>query len=382
MKPGNLIFSLSLILTILLPQGCKKEEFSWGKTVGDITYSGNVVFLGPVELASLKEVTSDRIVFSELTGNLNDMTEMSILLAGVSEKTPYGFLRSVNSIRTDGGEINVSTSEATLSEAIKEGTINFSSTLLEKDFTLKSKAEGVLVNGPAKSFDGLAVTLDNLEIVKDVTKYARLSGSIGISPQINISIVIKFNQVTKVEVSTSLSKIDEISINSNNAFSGTRELVAAEFVHTPVIIDSIVFVPEVSITTGYNGSISSSLSTGVRQDRTIASGIRFEGMEWKESPLDQSVSYDFLSPSLTDNSDLEIFSEPEIRILLFGMPLQTITAKGYYSLKAQKNVSPFWRLSIGNDGKNSINSAILGLTEDFASSLVIQSSEIGNSNSR
>ena len=94
------------------------------------------------------------------------------------------------------------------------------------------------------------------------------------------------------------------------------------------------------------------------------------------------MNYDFISPALTDNSDLEIFSEPEIRIMLFGMPLQTIAARGYYSIKAQKNVSPFWRLSIGNDGQNSINSDILGLTEDFASSLIIQSSEIGNSNSR
>jgi len=380
MKPGNLFLSLCLIL--LLSYRCKKEEFSWGQTIGDITYSGNVVFIGHEELASLKEVTSDRLVFTEKTGALNDITEMSILLGGVSEKTPYGFLRAVNSIRTADGEISVTTSGATLSEAIKEGTIKFSGRLLEKDFSLKSKADGVLVNGPAKSFDGLAVTLDNLEIMKEGTRVARLVGSIGISPEIDISIVIKFNQVTKVEISTTLSKIDEVSINANGAFAGTHELTAAEFIHTPVVIDSVVFVPEVSIVTGYDGSISSSLSTGVRQDRTIASGTRFEGMEWSDSPLDQSVSFDFLTPVLTDNSDLEIFSEPEIRILLFGIPLQTITAKGYYSLKAQKNMTPFWRLSIGNEGQNSINSDILGLGEDHVSSLSIQSSEIGNSVSR
>jgi hypothetical protein len=382
MELKNFFFSLIMILAIFLPSGCKKEEFSWGQTIGDITYSGNVVFLGPAELASLKEVTSDRLVFSEETGALADITEMSILLAGVSEKTPFGFLKAVNTIQTANGEIIVSTSDATLPEAIKEGTIRFSGRLLEKDFYLKSKIDGVIVNEPGKAFDGLAVTLDNLEIMKEGTRVARLNGSIGISPEIDISIVIKFNQVTKVEVSTSLSKIDEVSINSNGAFTGTRELTAAEFIHTPVVIDSVVFVPEVSIVTGYDGSISSSLSAGVRQDRIITSGTRFEGMEWSDSPLDQSVSFDFLTPALTDDSDLEIFSEPEIRILLFGMPLQTITAKGYYSLKAQKNMTPFWRLSIGNEGQNSINSDILGLSEDHVSSLSIQSAEIGNSNSR
>ena len=55
-------------------------------------------------------------------------------------------------------------------DAVKEGTIKLQIKLLEKDFNLKSKVEGVLVKGPDKSFDGLAVTLDNLEIFKDGTK--------------------------------------------------------------------------------------------------------------------------------------------------------------------------------------------------------------------
>jgi len=382
MELKNLFFSLILILTIILPPGCKKEEFSWGQTIGGLTYSGNVVFLGPTELALLKQFTSDRLVFSGKSGALADITEMSILLAGVSEKTPYGFLKSVNTIQSVEGELIVTTSDATLSEAIKEGTIKFSSRLMEKDFYLKSKVEGVLVNGKGKYFDGLAVTLDNLEIMKDGTKMARLNGAIGISPEIDITIVIKFNQVTRITVKTTLNKIDEVSINSNSAFNGTHELTAAEFTHIPVVIDSVVFVPEVSIKTGYNGSISSSLSTGVRQDRTITSEVRFEGLEWIENPLSQTVNYDYIVPSLSDNSDLEISSGPEIKILLFGIPLQTINTRGYYSLKAQKNVSPFWRLSIGNDGQNSINSDILGLPENFTTSLIIQSSEIGNSNSR
>ncbi|HOW10539.1 MAG TPA: hypothetical protein PLX08_12140 [Bacteroidales bacterium] len=382
MELKNLFLSLILILMIILPSGCKKEEFIWGQKVGNITYSGNVVFLGPVELSSLKEVTSDRLVFTKETGALSDITEMSILLAGVSEKTPYGFLREVNTVQAAEGGIVISTSDATLPEAIKEGTVKFSGRLLEKDFYLQSKVDGVLAGDPGKSFDGLAVTLDNLEIMKDGTKIARLNGAIGISPEIDITIIIKFNQVTKVTLSATLNKIDEVSINSNSAFNGTRELTAAEFTHTPVVIDSVVFVPLVSVKTGYKGSISSPLSTGVRQDRTITSEIRFEGLEWIDNPLDQTVNYDYISPVLTDNSDLEVFSEPEIRIMLFGIPLQTIAARGYYSIKARKNDSPFWRLSIGNDGQNSINSDILGLTDDFVSSLEIQSSEIGNSNSR
>jgi hypothetical protein len=377
------IFSmLNLMVIFLLPAGCKKEEFSWGQNVGNLTYSGNVVFLGATELASLKEYTSDRLVFLGRPGNLADITDMSILVGGVSDKSPYGFLKAVNTVQSSEGDFIITVSDATLADAVKEGTIKFSGRLVEKNFYLKSKVDGVLVTGPDKAFDGLAITLDDLEIMKEGSKVARLNGAVGISPEIDITIIIKFNQVTKVTVSTTLNKIDEVSINSNAAFNGTKELMTAEFIHTPVIIDSLVFVPEVHIKTGYEGSISSSLVTGVRQDRVITSELKYESQEWTDNPIDQSVNYDFIPPVLTDNSDIEIYSEPELQILLFGVPLQTVASKGYYSLKAQKNSSPFWRLSIGNDGQISINTDILGMNEDFVSSLNVQSSEIGNSNSR
>lgn len=371
-----------IIFIIFLAAGCKKVEFTWGQTVGGITYSGNVVFLGSNELNLLREITPDKLIFTEQKGKLSDITETSIILAGVSDKTPRGLLKSVNTIQSVNGELVIDVYDTSLPKAIKEGTVRLKTKLDEKNFYLKSKAEGVLVKGPTKAFDGLAITLDNLEIIKDGTRTARLNGAIGISPEIEISIIFKHNQIVRITSSVTLVKIDELLINSTNSFSGKAKLNAAEFVHVPIVIDSLVFVPEVVINTGYNGSVSSSLSTGVRQDRTITNELKFEDSKWTSKPLKESVNYDFIKPVLTDNSDLEIFSEPEVRLFLFGIPLQTITTKGYFSLKATRNDSPFWRLFIGGDGANTINSDILGLTNDYFSNLSIQPSEIGNSNQK
>ena len=85
-------------------------------------------------------------------------------------------------------------------------------------------------------------------------------------------------------------------------------------------------------------------------------------------------------PQVTDNSSLKIFSGPEITLNLFGIPVQTVKATGYYSLLAQKTASPFWRLLIGSDGQNSVKSDILGLSADFNSNMTIQASEIANAN--
>jgi len=369
-------------MVMILPTGCKKDEFNWGENVGNITYSGNVVFLGDKELASLKEVTANRIVFTDKAGEIEKITEMSILVVGVSQKTPYGLLRKVNSIQTSGTEIVITTTDALLADAIKEGTIQFQKKLLEKDFRLKSKTDGVLVKGPDKSFDGLAVTLDNFEIFTNGTKIARLNGAIGISPEIDITIIIKSNKLIGINLVTTLNKIDEVTVSSNGGFSGSKEIIAAEFIHSPVIIDSLVFVPEVTISCGFDGTISGEVTSGVRQDRVITSKMSYLNSKWDEEPLTQTVSFDFTKPQITENSDLEIFSGPEINILLFGVPVQDIKATGFYSLEAEKTSSPFWKLYIGSDGYNKVKANILGFNDDHSLNMTIKASEISNANSK
>lgn len=371
-----------LIMILILNNGCKKEEFTWGQEIGDIVYSGNVVFLGAEELAVLTEITPDRIFFREMTGALEKITDMSILVLGVSEKTPYGSLRKVRSLQSDGSGVNIATSDALLADAIKDGAINFQRKLLERDFKLKSKVEGVLVKGPEKSFDGLAVTLDGLKIYSQGTNFASLDGAIGISPEIDISIRITNNRITEIDFSAVLNKIDEVTVTSNEAFNGSTEIVAAEFIHSPVIIDSLVFVPEVQIICGFDGMISCPVTAGVRQDRTITSELNFRDFRWTEKPISHSEAFDFIRPQITDDSDLKIFSGPEIKILLFGTPVLATRATGFYSLEADRSNSPFWRLFAGSDGYNTVKDDILGLNGDHSLNLNIQAAEISNANGK
>lgn len=371
---------LTIITILILPAGCKKDEFSWGQRMGDITYSGNAVFLGAQELALLKEVTSDEIIFSEKAGAIEKITDMSILIIGISEKTPYGLLRKANGIRTTGNEVIVSTVEADLTDAVKEGNIRFQKRMLEKDFTLKSKAEGVLVKGPSKSFDGLAITLDSIEIFRDGTRFSRLIGSIGISPEVDLTIKIKSNQIQEITCASTLITIDEVTVFSNGAFNGEKEIIAAEFVHSPIIINNLVFVPEISIICGFDGTISCEVISGVRQDRVITSRLFYKNSGWSEDPLSHTEAFDFTRPHITDNSALKIFSGSEINIRLFSMPVQTVKSTGFYSLEAEKTASPMWRLFIGNDGINSIKADIIGTSEDYSSNISVQASEISNAN--
>jgi hypothetical protein len=376
------ILSISTLIIILVFSSCNKEEFSWGQEIGDITYSGNAIILGVDELALIKEVTSDKIIFSKSSGEIEKITDMSILVIGISEKTPYGLLRKVNTIETNGNEVVITTTDAQLTDAVKEGTIVLQEVLLEKNFTLKSKVDGVELKGSNKSFEGLAVTLDDFEVFRDGTKVAILNGAVGIRAEIDITIKLKSNAIQEISIISTLDKIDEITVSSNSAFSGENELIAAEFMHTPIVINNLVFVPEVSIVCGFTGTILSEVASGVRQDRTITSKLSYKNSSWSSDPLSHAEAFDFTTPQLTDNSDLKIFSGPEINILLFGNPVQTIKSTGFYSLEAEKDSTPLWRLFIGNDGMNSVNADMMGTPADYSSNMSVQASEIGNSNGK
>ena len=319
-----------------------KEKNSFGATrIGDLTYSEEVVLLGAEELGLLSEVTANKIVFSASSAGIEKLTDINILVAGVTELTPYGLLRKVTGIQNDGTTVTITTTDAILTDIIKEGNIHLQIKLLEKDFLLKSKMEGVLVTGPGKAFEGLAVTLDKFELFRDGARLVTINGAIGISPEIELNIKISSNQINEINIVTILNKVDELMVSSNGAFSGGQRLVAAEFSHSPIVIDSLVFVPEVKIFCGFNGIVSGAVTSGVRQDRVITSGLNYEKLSWSDDPLIKSESHDFLTPQITENSDLKIYSGPEITLRLFGTPVQTIEATGFYSLEAQQ-----YRLSI------------------------------------
>lgn len=379
------LFFLSVLVQvalIILLESCKREDFRWGKDVGKLTYVEDVVLLGPDEKMLLTEVTDNKIVFRNSTPEIGKISNKSIIVSGVTALAPYGLIRKVNGINVNGSEVTVNCTNAVLQDVIKEGSINIRTKLLVKDFTLKSKVDAVVVNGPDNTFDGLSVTLNNLEIFREGTKVITINGIIGVSPEIDLLIKIEAGVVSEINLFLTLSKTDDLVVTSNEAFSGTREMILAEFTHSPIVTDSLVFVPEVKIVCGIDGTTSSGITMGVKQDRVITSKVNYKNSNWTEDPLAYSIDYDFTKPLISDNADFKLYSGPEAILKLFGIAVHTARAIGYSSIKAQKTASPFWQLFIGNDGQSTFKPDFLGLNGDHNSSLKIPSVEIANSNGR
>jgi hypothetical protein len=77
-----------------------------------------------------------------------------------------------------------------------------------------------------------------------------------------------------------------------------------------------------------------------------------------------------------------VFSGPEILVRLFGVPVQSIQAAGFYSLESGNTIPPDWSLSIGCEGYNTCNADILGLRGDYSQNMTIEADEISSAKGR
>ncbi|NLK54694.1 MAG: hypothetical protein GX293_07520, partial [Bacteroidales bacterium] len=194
-RPENILLLLITAIFLISGSSCR-EDFLWGTRVGDLTYSGEVKLLGAQEMSLLSEVTDNGMVFSASNAELAELNNQSIIVAGVSEITPSGLIRRVTGIRTEESSLILETAEATLTDVVKEGVITLKLKLLERNFSLRSRMDGVLVTGSGKAFEGLAVTLDNFELFRDGTRRAAVNGAIGIGPEIDLTIHISSSRIT------------------------------------------------------------------------------------------------------------------------------------------------------------------------------------------
>lgn len=364
---GTPSIALSFILLIFL-NGCKKKDEPEPIKVGDLYYKSGSNFLETTQLNSLQSITINKLIFTknDFTRNLN---VNEILVIGVSDKTPYGALRKIVSKTENSGKIEITTTNARLNDILISGRISLNTRLLQQDFTVNYAAEGVLTNNQGKSFEGVSITLKDMDIASGAL-VNKADGSIGLSPEINFIIDFEASVIKELSSSAKMTQVHELTYSTNAAYSGTEEVRLGEFIHNPIILDKLVFVPVITFNCSTSGSISPSGSFGVRQDRIISSTLDYS----KIPQLSSALTYkDFKILKLPNISNIKVISGARMDIYLFGEIIFSINSNNYFELIA----NPDWKFKIGSTGKNIIRGNMFGLSKDLETDLNIESLELG-----
>ena len=172
-----------LMMLVFAFYSCKKEEKTEPEDNGpgeplETIVSANTKVFDDDAWSDIVSIDTNNFTFEFTSGEYTENLEVNdIMVDGVSSTFPYGFLRKVVSMNENGSTITVITQQATIAEAIEQGSLRLDSMPLKSsDIASIQLAEGFKINRQMEKSDFLAFDF-YFEHDIDGADYAKLKGS-------------------------------------------------------------------------------------------------------------------------------------------------------------------------------------------------------------
>jgi len=379
MKPSIKLTLIIGLLNLVVFSSCRREGFHFEYEIDGVVYPGSTKIIQGEDLEMISDVSSGQIVFNGSTSTIKSIKVDDILLIGAGKLTPYGSIRRVTEISSNGTTITLSTSDASVCDAIKSGTITFSEALTGNDFEVLNYSKGVADSKPEKSFTALRTELNHEVVYNSNGKLAWMDGVVAVSPEINIVIEIEDFAVKKVTAKSDITRVEEVYITSDGPFSGQGNKDVSSFKQkNPTSVAGLIFTPMLSVKCGFDGSVSGTLYNGVRKEVKLDASITLDNGQVSHSFGSNDLVKDFETPVLSSNSDMSVLINQVFTICLSGSDLFELDISGYQQLQSDKTWDKWWNLYIGYKGNICIKSGILNGGDDYSEPVEIPKVNIGS----
>lgn len=270
-----------------------------------------------------------------------------IIGAGITEKTPDGLLREINSISND--KKTVFTSQATLEQVVEDAFVSYSGKLLPSQIASFSSLKGVQTSPvsptgldfsiPIKNvvlydFDGdTSTTLDQLVA----------NGNISFSTDVDFSIRIDNHRISDINFKNSTTLNSDISVGSNSmGVARTYQIKIAEYRFKPLVIAylpaaipiPVIVTPKLAVSVGINPSLLNPLSVRVQDNASLDIGLHYDG-SWNPSAT-FSNEFTFSNPVLKRDMELSVSAGPSLEMMLYGIAGPFASLGGRLRLKSKE----------------------------------------------
>ena len=384
----KLLFISLLLSIILLPTSCKKNSTPDPDPNPDPDPQQEVEVnpktkVAP-DVASLAIVEIDsNYNFTVMPGNeyFDNLEKGDIMVAGVSDKAPYGYLRKVVSIENDdSGLKTIKTEKATLIETCKVGSVHFSSGDVKISQIQKIElAKGVkLVNSKDPNF-----TVFDFDINKDIDfngVNVNLNGASSLKMNLFFNfdwsvefdldwVPISFNvdlfeTGVKVDQSSSIAVTIEDQLQYNKAVDlATFYLQPITFFIGPI---PVVFVPKVVLSADMNGNVSAMVKISASENFKGKLGVKYDDDGWGKI-AEKTVNTDYSAPVMDASTESNVGVGPLVNIMLYGIVGPYAMMDGCVGLNAEPN-GENWNLdlNVGLRYNVGIQVDVLGFDEDWS----------------
>lgn len=309
---------LAAIGVALFPAACV-----WPPPSEDVIIPDTTKVLDDGTVAALTSVTEDELRFEEETALLADVAPGDVIVVPVSDLTPYGLLRTVDTIQADGAQVMVRTGPATLPDAILQGTVTLHRTLTRDDLAAgalaSAESDGIRVTALAT---GLAIAFDDVALNDAGT--VRASGNLVIEPTLDLTIRISLTEgLEEVGFRFGATQGASLEIVGDDAAQFDKEVtIGTPLIFAPIVVDvggvPVVFTPIVSFVAGGNGEVTGHLYGQVSQRAEYSVGLAYEN-----GSIDATHTKDLAAqsdpPLITSSASTTLYTGPRFEMLMYGI---------------------------------------------------------------
>jgi formylglycine-generating enzyme required for sulfatase activity len=319
----------------------------------------------------LAEISGDGAVFTftQSTPALNGLAPGDVMVGDATANAPYGFLRKVTSVSSAGGQVIVTTEDATLEDAIESGAMHISRVLTPDDIQGGMQAKGVTL-AAAQLQDEFYFTLEDVVLYDDdgdletTDDQITADGSIRLEPGFDFSLVVRDWKLEELSFTTSAVETTELEIKCEvDLVDIEREKEIARYYFNPIIVMigpvPVVTVPVLTVNVGVDGDVHVGVTAGVTQEVTLIARLRYAGETWNlVSHFSNQFHYN--PPVLSAGLDMKGYIGARLSLLIYGVvgPYSEIDA--YLELEADLFETPWWSLYGGLEVPIGVKIEVLG----------------------
>jgi hypothetical protein len=364
------------------------------EVVENAVVPATTVVLGETTLDCLSWASEDfsTLTFENVTRQLGSLSVGDVIASGVSEATPYGLLREVVNVFSDGNQMTVETVAATLEDAIEECDVDGMWSLLPdgsavplgmvasescQNCTLPSdtnirldSVDGTTSTASTGSCTGWYIDIDDVVLfdadgdlgTKDDQIVA--SGSLCADIYLDFGLTIEDWAVEEAHFSVTTTETTQLEIALKVTiaeFHGKIELYRQYL--NPIVFwvgfVPVVITPVLTFNVGVDAEALAGVATSITQTANLTVGVSYDDGIW--SPVtDFSTSFGWEPPTLTAGCEVKGYVGPQLSLLLYGLvgPYGEIT--GYLELDADLFKTPWWELYGGLEADVGFRIEVLG----------------------
>ncbi len=296
-------------------------EQSWNLNVKNV-YNVNV--LPESQLNQISSINDNSITFSQPV----NFSRSDIIVAGISNNTPYGFLREVTNVSVDRRTIQ--TSNATLEQAVKDGNFSYSGRLSPSGSPV-SILKGIEQVSGADDFDfNLSLTnvvLFDLDGNPD-TDYDQVlaNGNISFNTSTTLDIGISNFTLNELVFKNSTNIKTDVSVGAGSIFVRKSDVKIAEYPFSPFVAGYIptpipipvIIMPQLGVYVGIDPTRLNPLSVRVEQDANSDVGLIYRNREWS-TISDFSNNFEFSNPVVNRDLEIRVYAGPSLEFMLYGI---------------------------------------------------------------